>query len=179
MNRMSTKKIVLNGLMIALVYLTTIFTRIPGPIPQGYINFGDAVIIVAAVLLGKKSGLLAGALGSLIADLSVGAYLFAPITLVVKGLEGYIIGAIAEGDREGAHGEFLKLTAMVAGTAVMVLGYFIAEWYILGFFDETFGYAAAIVELPMNLVQAGVSVAVGYVLSTALIKLNVKRYILN
>ncbi len=179
MNRLSTKKIVLNGLLIALVFLTTIFTRVPGPIPPGYINFGDTVIIVAAVLLGRHSGLLAGAIGSFIADMAVGAYIFAPITLVVKGIEGYVIGAVARPNQESEPKEFVKIAAMVIGAAVMVFGYFFAELYLLKFFDSTFGYTAAIAELPMNLVQGGVSVVLGYVLSSLLVKVNIKRYIAN
>lgn len=94
--RVSTKKIVLNGVMTALVFLATIFTRIPGPIPPGYINFGDTVIIIAAILLGKSSGFIAGAFGSALADvIAPGGIIFAPVTFIVKGLEGYLAGKIA------------------------------------------------------------------------------------
>lgn len=178
MSRITTKEIVLNGLLIALVFLTTFVTRIPGPIPPGYINFGDIVIMVAAIVFGKKSGLIAGALGSFIADIACNAFVFAPITLIVKGLEGYVIGMIAsKSEKDGLIGELVKIAAVVVGAVVMIGGYFIAEMYIIKIFDNTFGYAAAISELPLNLVQGGVSVVVGYVLSTALLKANVQKYL--
>ena len=78
----------MNGLMIALVFLTTYFTRIPTMVlPGGYFNLGDAVIILSAAMLGPAGGLAAGAVGSALADIAAGALLFAPITFIVKGLE--------------------------------------------------------------------------------------------
>ena len=52
------KKLIMIGLMIALVFLATYFTRIPTMVlPGGYFNLGDAVIILASVLLGPAGGL--------------------------------------------------------------------------------------------------------------------------
>ncbi|HOJ11675.1 MAG TPA: ECF transporter S component [Clostridiales bacterium] len=196
----STKKIVLNGVMAALVFLATFFTRIPGPVPPGYINFGDAVIMITAILLGKSSGFIAGAFGSALADVAApGGLLFAPITFIVKGIEGYVIGAIARSrttDEKHANGaaiqasevsedshknkspgyyEVRKVIAVIAGALIMVAGYFIAELSILKLFDSTFGYTAAISELPFNFIQGGVSVVLGYVLSSLLEKAGVHR----
>lgn len=177
MNKVSTKKLVLNGLMIALVFLATFFTRIPTPLPQGYFNLGDAVIIISAILLGRKSGLIAGGIGSLLADVSAGAFIFAPITLVVKGIEGYIIGSIASSEDGKSTGEVRKIAAAVIGALIMVAGYFLAEAFILGLFDEAFGFMAAVAELPANLLQGGLSVVVGYILTTILGKINIQKYL--
>ena len=62
MQNSTLKKLIMNGLMIALVFLATYFTRIPTMIlPGGYFNLGDAVIILAAFLLGPTGGSIAGA----------------------------------------------------------------------------------------------------------------------
>ncbi|RCX17558.1 putative membrane protein [Anaerobacterium chartisolvens] len=176
----TTNKVVVNGLFIALVFLCTYFTRIPGPVPPGYINFGDSVIIVGAILFGRGCGLISGSIGSAIADLaSPGGIIFAPITFIVKGLEGYVAGAVAERSNAHKRKEVLRIAGAVAAALIMVLGYFIAECYILGIFDKTFGYAAAIAELPFNLIQGGVSVVLGYLLSSVLLKLGVADKILN
>ncbi len=195
MDKLSTKKMALNGVMIALVFLTTMFTRIPGPIPPGYINFGDAVIIVTAVLLGKNSGFIAGAFGSALADIAApGGIIFAPVTFIIKGLEGYLAGKIISdkqkevresGEIRGQKElkelkrkyELKKVFAIIVGTAVMVIGYFIAELTILRLFDPTFGYAAAIAELPFNLIQGGVSAVLGYLLSTLLQNAGIEKYL--
>jgi uncharacterized membrane protein len=68
-----------------------------------------------------------------------------------------------------------KITAIITGIVVMVAGYFIAELSILKLFDPTLGYAAAIAELPFNLIQGGVSAVLGYVFSTLLQKAGIKR----
>jgi len=177
MDRISTKKIALNGLMIALVFLTTYFTRLPEPIPPGYVNIGDAAIMIAAIVLGKSSGFIAGSIGSCLADLISGAFIYAPITFIVKGVEGFVIGLIMQENRKGKPGELFGIIAVVAGAAIMVAGYFLAESYILGIFDKTFGYTAAVANLPLNLVQGGVSAIIGYVLSTLLIRINIGKYI--
>jgi len=60
----------------------------------GPFNLGDSVIIIAAVLLGRKSGFLAGAIGSSVADIAMGYQHFAPVTFVVKGFEGFVAGLV-------------------------------------------------------------------------------------
>lgn len=174
----TTKKLIMNALMIALVFITTRFTAIPGLIPQSYINLGDAVIIAAAVLLGRKAGLLAGAVGSMLADIAFGAYLYAPVTFIVKGLEGYIIGAIgySEDYDDKAVRKRLLLSSL-AGILVMIAGYFIAEAYLLGFINSNLGLAAAITNLPLNLIQGSASIIVGFILTYVLIKGKIMRYI--
>ncbi|NLL05192.1 MAG: ECF transporter S component [Clostridiaceae bacterium] len=167
-NRKEIKQIILNGLMIATVLLVTMFTKIPGPL--GYFNIGDAAIIVAAVMLGKKSGFVAGSFGSALADVFLGYAYFAPITFFVKGLEGFVIGYIiykAKGNKK-INGNVINMLAIIAGCIVMITGYFLAEIYILGLFSTEYGYIKAISELPVNAVQGGVSAFVGYIIATSL-----------
>jgi uncharacterized membrane protein len=173
----TTKKIVLNGMMIALVFLATYFTKIPIPATQGYFNLGDTIIMVTAILLGGKSGMLVGSIGSLIADIAGGYYLFAPLTFIVKGLEGYVVGMIASHKEYEKTVEYRKILAVIIGAIVMTAGYFIGEAYFLGFFDSTFGLTAAVVELPLNLIQGGISAGVGYVLAAIIEKIGIIKYI--
>ena len=155
MQNSTLKKLIMNGLMIALVFLATYFTRIPTMIlPGGYFNLGDAVIILAAFLLGPTGGLIAGAAGSALADLAAAALLFAPITFVVKGIEGLLVGLLTSKIRKtGAleHGRLIIST--IAGAAVMIIGYFLAEALLLGIFNEAFGLTAAVAELLPNSLQ--------------------------
>lgn len=179
MSNVTVKKMVLNGLLIALVFLTTCVTRFPGPVPQGYINFGDIIIMAAAIMLGRNSGFIAGAFGSALADIVMGYPVFAPVTFIVKGLEGYITGTIAYSSNVKQSINNTKIIiAVVTGALVMVAGYFFAELYVLKLFDSTFGYTAAIAELPANLVQGGVSAAAGYVLAGVLGRVNRIKHIL-
>ncbi|HOQ36766.1 MAG TPA: ECF transporter S component [Acetivibrio sp.] len=173
----TTKLLALNGMMIALVFVVTYFTKVPTIV--GYLNLGDAVIIITAVILGKKSGFLAGAVGSAIADMAASFYYFAPITFFVKGLEGLVVGLIIEtfSKRTGSKRPLVIFLASVAGSVVMVLGYFISELYIMKIFDDTMGLAAALKDLPFNLVQGGFCTVVGYSLSLALERFKVLRFL--
>lgn len=173
-----TRKLTLGGLLIAIVFVTTWFTRIPGPVAPGYITFGDIFIMTAAIIIGRNMGFVAGAFGSALADIAVGGLAFAPVTFIVKGLEGYLTGVIAgsyDGNRQA--GRVKTILAVCVGALVMVAGYFLSEMYILRIFDSTFGYTYAITELPANLVQGGVSAAAGYLIVGLLNKVNIRKYI--
>lgn len=175
--KLTTKRIVFNGMMIALVFLATYFTKIPIPATQGYFNLGDTIILVTSLLLGAKSGMVVGAFGSLIADIAGGYYLFAPLTFIVKGLEGYVTGKIVNHKEYEKAEEFRKIFAVITGAVVMASGYFIGEAYFMGLFDSNFGFTVAVAELPLNLIQGGISAVVGYVLASVLEKTGVTKYI--
>ncbi len=186
----TTRNITMTGLMIALVFLATRFTAFPGPLPPGYINLGDVVVMVAAVMMGPVTGLIAGAVGSAFADLAYGAIIYIPVTFIVKGFEGYLVGVIARkgsrkqtadssrqeagstrlaeagrslSERNGIAAYGRNAVAVIAGAVVMVLGYFLTEAFILGLIDNTFGYAYAFANLPLNLIQGSLSIVVSYV----------------
>ena len=178
MKKSTTKRIVMNGLMIALVFLATYLTRIPTPLPGGYFNLGDTMIMAAAIVLGRNTGLIAGAFGSCLADMASGSFIFAPFTFVIKGLEGYLTGLAAVSDTSSRTIPVLKyVLAVTVGAVVMVGCYFISETFILGYFDKTFGLAAAVTEFPANLVQGGIGAVAGYIISVLLAKLNVRAYL--
>ncbi len=175
--KFSIRKLVLTALMIALVFVITYlpFLHIPSPVPPGYFNVGDAAIMIAAILLGRKSGMAAGAIGAALADLAYGAFIFVPITFVVKGIEGYIVGVIASRRGEKSLGHIKRFLAVIAGAVIIVLGYFILELTFYRMIDDSLAIAAIISEVPGNLVQGGVSAAVAYAFTTILDKANVTK----
>jgi Predicted membrane protein len=151
--------------MIALVFLATYFTKIP--VMQGYINIGDAVIIVAAILFGKKNALLAGAIGSALSDFALGYMIYIPATFIIKGFEGFLIGLIIE---KLGKKRITQIVAVIIGMAVMVLGYFIAESSILSLIDSELGLVQAVASLPYNIIQGVASAVLGCGLSLVLSK---------
>ena len=83
--------------------------------------------------------------------------MYAPITFVVKGLEGLVVGWIYEKFRTNPNGlkKFsFKLLAIICGAPFMVGGYFLAEFFIL-----SYGWAAA-AELIPNLLQVGLGAVI-------------------
>jgi len=151
--RFGARRLTVVGVLTAMTVVTTVFTRIP--LGYGYFNLGDTVILVAGVLFGGFTGAFAGAVGSALADIITGSYIFAPISLIVKGLEGFAAGRIAK----GGNGNGRLTIALIVGACVMVAGYFIGEATVLTLFDRVFGFGAAVAELPFNLAQGGISVA--------------------
>ncbi|HNX38304.1 MAG TPA: ECF transporter S component [Candidatus Cloacimonadota bacterium] len=124
-----------------LVTVATYLIRVPLP-GGGYFNFGDIAVIFAGLWGGKKLGLIAGGLGSAIADL-IGFPVFAPITLIAKGGEGFLSGL--------AHGKktIWRYSFPIVGSLFMVVVYFLGTAIL-----PMCGIANAIAEVPANLVQA-------------------------
>ncbi len=127
--------------------------RVPVPRTGGYINMGDAIIYVTALLFGSVDGLVAGGIGSALADLIGGYSLFAPFTLVIKGLEGFLVGFLTQRAFRGPEPPsrtqlVLATVGIAAGGTFMIAGYFITEAYIL-----RLGVGAAATELPGNIFQ--------------------------
>ena len=137
-----TKLLVKYSLLIAMTTVMTIMIRIPTIGTNGYLNLGDMVLFIAAMILGKKGGLIVGGLGSAFADILIGYTHYAPITLVVKGLEGYITGAILD----TKIGEKMPLVATIIGGLWMAIGYYLAEIFM-------YGAKAALVSIPGNIMQ--------------------------
>ncbi|MCK9175436.1 MAG: ECF transporter S component [Desulforhopalus sp.] len=128
--------------MVVVVLLTTLFVRIPIP-SRGYFNFGDVAVVFAGLVLGPRGGCIAGALGSALADVIGGFVMFAPLTLVAKGMEGLLSG-MARG-RSKTAAALLPL----AGVLSMAALYFAGETLM-----PQIGLAGALAEIVPNLIQA-------------------------
>ncbi len=143
--------VAISGIMAALVTVATNLIKINVAQTGGYLNFGDTMVMFAAVLFGPAVGAFAGGVGSALGDIVGGYAGWAPITLVVKGLEGLAVGYISSKGK----GEFsMIMLATIIGGTIMVLGYFVAEIYLVGL-------ANAKVEIPVNITQAVTGVIVG------------------
>lgn len=156
--RSTTFALVLTAVLIALATLLTMYTKIPVPGIRGYFNIGDVVIMTSALLLGRKQGAYIGAIGPALADLLLGYIIFVPITFVVKGIEGYLVGTVYNQESYGS-----AFIATIVGGIVIVAGYFIAEYI---FMDPGVAYAG----LLTNTIQAVMSVIISMILYAVLRK---------
>lgn len=136
--------IVLAGAVAAL----TLVVRIPTPGTGGYVNFGDVGVIFVGLFLGNIAGALSGGIGSAVADIIGGFFIFAPITFIAKGLEAYIAGTLAK-----KNPVWLLLAMVVVPTI-----YFFAELFL-----PNMGWSAALSSLPFNFIQAVIGSCGGYV----------------
>ena len=156
-----TKTMVKYGMLIALTTVMTMVIQIPIG-SNGYLNLGDMVVFLAALILGRKGGFIVGGLGSALADIILGYSFYAPITLIVKGLEGYIAGRIFE----TRLGQKAPIMATTIGGIWMAFGYYFAEIFM-------YGAKAALASIPANLLQGIVGAITAVVLFAALKKTKV------
>ena len=78
----NTKELVLDAMFIALTYVFTAFVNVRLPIAAngGLIHLGNVPLFICAILLGKRTGMLAGAFGMGLFDLLSGWTAWAPFT---------------------------------------------------------------------------------------------------
>lgn len=91
-----TQKIILTGLMTALVTVATMAISFPIPFTNGYIHLGDSMIFISVLVLGWKYGAFASGFGSFMADMFLGYAHWAPWTLCIKGLMAVVMGIMIQ-----------------------------------------------------------------------------------
>ncbi len=146
MRNLSTRELAILGLLTALVTVFTMSFTIPVPATSGYIHLGDSMIFLAAVLFGWRYGLIAGGLGSALADILAGYAHWALPTLIIKGLMGLIVGKIAKGESDKLL-TLRNILSLVIGALWMVTGY-----YFAGAFMQS-SFLVPLESIPFNLIQ--------------------------
>lgn len=164
----NTKKIVLNGLMISLVCLATMAIQIPVPGTNGYVNIGDTIIFITSILFGPIPGMIAGGIGSALADILSGYTHWALFTLIVKGLEGYVVGFIINKFKNTSLNIILST---LLGSVIMVFGYFVFGAYLSG------GFGVSLLSVPSNCIQGVVSIFLAVPLASSLINTKSVNYL--
>jgi len=147
MNDRNIRLLATGGVLAGAIFLLTAFVRIP--LPAGYLNFGDAGVFLAALLLPAGYAALCAGVGSALADL-IGFPLYAPVTLAVKGLAALVFALLWR--RLKGHLRYLAFLAVL----VVPLGYFLFELLVY----QTYAWA----DLPFNLLQAAVGAALAFAL---------------
>lgn len=147
----STKDIVITGLGIAIVFIATLYIKIPNAI-DGYFNLGDGFLLLFASILNPFLAFLVGGLGSALADVAGGyAYYFFP-TLIIKGLEATVVSYLML-----KFSKKVQIPAYLLGAMIMVFGYFLAKWYLKG------SMAIALTGIPENIFQSAVGVFIALI----------------
>lgn len=155
--KFNTKKLVLSALFMALTCIATMSIRIPTPGTGGYIHPGDALVILSGVLFGPVWGFLIAGIGSCLADLLGGYFIYVPITFIIKGLIAFLSALAFKKFADFAPKFYLAI--FIGGVADILLvtgGYFFCEFFMYG--------PGAAASIPANLIQ-GIS---GLILSLLL-----------
>jgi uncharacterized membrane protein len=106
----------------AFVAAVTMAFAVYVPATRGYFNIGEIMVYIVAMLMGPRIGAFAGGVGSAISD-AILAPVYAPGTLVIKGLEGFIVGSLTKRNPSGLSRNGWRVSGTLLG---VVLGLAVA-----------------------------------------------------
>ena len=154
MNDKQIRLLATGGVLAAAIFLLTAFARIGMSwIGFGYLNLGDMGVFFVAMLLPAEWAALSAGVGSMLADL-IGYPLYAPVTLVVKGMTALVFALLWR--RLPGKLRYLAFLAVL----IVPFGYFLYEQFV-------YGVAAAWAEVPLNLLQAVVGAGLAFAVDRA------------
>lgn len=153
----SPRTVALYGVLTALTAAITYASYTPFSPTRGYFNLGESMVFFSALTFGWSAGAICGGIGSAAADILLGSGIYAPITLMAKGAEGFVAGIIGKRDTSKP---VLIAVAIGTGGACMITGYFLYELFILDV-----GLGKALAEVPINVGQVVIGGTIGALLS--------------
>ncbi len=148
-----TRRIVFSAMFIAIVVVAT-FINVPFPgAAGGLVHLGTLVMLTISMKYGKFYGMIGGGIGMFLFDVLGGWMAWAPGTLVVRLLMGYVVGAIAYDKTKGqGQSNVRNVMAFISGLIVMVVGYYFYEAIFLTTFETAF------TSIPGNLIQFAIGI---------------------
>ena len=144
-------KITITGLGMACVFVGTMIMIPSGT--GGYINLGDGFILLFSSFLSPFSSFLIGGVTSALVDVFSGYGIYAPYTLLIKGLEAVLVSVLFQKWKEK-----FKLHIYILASLIMFFGYFLATWNI------TQSLLVAIGTLLGNAIQGLSGICIAYLL---------------
>ncbi|AEC02531.1 ECF transporter S component [Parasphaerochaeta coccoides] len=169
------------AIIAVLGAVTFVFTSLRIPTIGGlggYIHLGDVAVCFAAYAFGPWTAFLAGGLGTALADVIGPFAQWAPVSFITHGLQGAVTALVAraflrQGCRRDGKEGIRKTEALWSWPGVIVSGLLsmviVAGGYFLGG-GLLVGFAAAVPEIPLNLLQSGTGVVGGALLSRYVIR---------
>ena len=154
----SVRRLTTAGVLAAAIVLLTTLVSIPMPGGLGYINLGDAGVLLAGVLLGGGWGALCAGVASALSDVLLGWGVYAPATFLIKGAVALIVGTLFVRTDKKIRYAFFYIAALV-----VPIGYFFYESLL-------YGSAAALPNIPFNALQCIIGAVVAHVLTALLQK---------
>jgi len=154
----SIRKLTTAGVLAAAIILLTTLVSIPMPGGLGYINLGDAGVLLAGVLLGGGWGALCAGVASALSDILLGWGVYAPATFVIKGAVALVGGLLFAATKKQVRFAFLFVAALL-----VPIGYFLYETLL-------YGTAAAIPNILFNAIQCVAGAAAATTMAAVLLK---------
>lgn len=164
-NKFGIKDMVITALFIALVFVLTRFVNVQLPFggKGGLIHLGNIPMFIAAIVFGKRTGCIAGAVGMSLFDVLSGWLTWAPFTFVIVGLMGFMTGLITE--KKKSHKFAWYTLAIVVALAIKIVGYYFTEVILYQNFIVPFA------SIPGNVIQVSFAGIVTLIIAYPLCKI--------
>ena len=166
MNR-QLRFLTLTALLAALIAALTLYARLPFPMTSdGYVHFGDGMVLIAACLLPTPYAVAAAAVGCGLADALPGLFSWLPATIVIKSLMAWLFSSKQK--------KILckrNVLMLLPACAVNVAGYYLYEGLVKNQW-------AALLSVFGNVIQSGAGVVLFVLSAAALDRLHIKNNLL-
>ncbi len=166
-----TKKIVYTAMFASLICVATMIIKIPSPL-KGYVNLGDAFVLLGAWVLSPIYGMFAAGIGSALADIFSGYVVYAPVTFVIKALMSIVAYTSYNLFSKKIKSVPSRIIAGLFAEILMILGYFVFEGFM-------YGFAPSLVNIPFNAIQGIVGIIVAVLLIKVIEKTNIFKDVYN
>ena len=155
----------ISGIFAALVFVITAYLHIPTY--NGYVHCGDGLIFIAACILPMPYSVVVGALGAMLADLLTGFAVWAPGSMIIKGLLAILFTC-----KSNKIITKRNLVMLLPAALISAVGYYLYEALITG------SFAASLAGIPGSLIQAVASSIVYVAIGIAMDKYDIKKKML-
>lgn len=153
----------LMGMLTALTTVATI-VHVPSPVTKGYINLGDTVVNISAWILGGMYGGAVAGIGSALADIIMGYFVYAPATLVIKFLMAFVGYKVYSICGKKFNSFASRIVSSIISEIIMITGYAMFAGIFYG------SVRAGLLSIPENIVQGIMGASVSVVLYECIIK---------
>ena len=156
---LSLKRITKMAMMAAIIFVCTYTFKIPIAITGGYTHLGDCAIFVGVMILGRKDGTVAAAVGAALSDLLGGFMLWVLPTFFIKGIMAFVMGTVVEKVLPEKKGNWL--IGAVLGGLCQIIGYQLVKIVLIS-------PAAALATIPTITTQTVAGIVIAAVVITVL-----------
>lgn len=161
MKNKNVRLMCISGVLTALVFVVTAYLHVPTT--NGYIHVGDGLIYLAACMLPWQYAMAVGACGALLADCLTGFAIWAPASVIIKGVTALLFSS--NGNKVMSTRNWL---ALIPAALLCAMGYYIYESLLYG------SFVASLAGIPASLTQSAASSVLFVVMGLAIDKTNYK-----
>jgi len=155
----SIRRLTTAGVLAAAIVLLTLIS-IPIPGGFGYINLGDAGVLLAGMLLGGGWGALCAGAASALSDLMLGYAVYAPATFLIKGAVALVTGLLF-----AKTGKLIRYASLYLAALIVPGGYFLYETFFL-----LYPNATVMLDVTFNILQCMTGAVISTLLGVILFK---------